>query len=52
MDLVDEDFVDNLCGTYGGIGVSAKDSKTFPPLIKAMEEEILKAINLPNYLNN
>ncbi|MDQ7784035.1 MAG: GTPase HflX [Desulfomonilaceae bacterium] len=42
-DLVAPDIVDNICGRFGGIGVSALDSKTFPPLIAKMEDEILRA---------
>lgn len=40
-DLVDPEVAENLCETYGGIGVCAKDSKTFPPLIARMEDEII-----------
>ncbi len=40
-DLMPADTVANLCAAHQGIAVSAIDSKTFPPLIKRMEDEIL-----------
>ncbi|MBI5251451.1 MAG: GTPase HflX [Desulfomonile tiedjei] len=43
-DLVDPETASNICATYDGIAVSARDSKSFPPLIKRMEDEILTAI--------
>jgi GTP-binding protein HflX len=51
IDLVEAEYVESICRGYGGIGLSATDSKSFPPLIQAMEEEILKSLNSPNYLN-
>lgn len=44
-DLLGPDVVDNICERFGGIGISALDSKTFPPLIERMEDEILRAIS-------
>jgi GTP-binding protein HflX len=46
QDLVDSDAAANIAASYDGIAVSATDSKTFPPLIKRMEDEILTAISL------
>lgn len=45
QDLVDPDAAANIAASYDGIAVSATDSKTFPPLIKRMEDEILTAIS-------
>jgi GTP-binding protein HflX len=45
-DLMDPETVENICVSYDGIAVSAKDSKSFPPLIKRMEDEILTAISM------
>jgi len=44
VDLVDKDTVENLCARYHGIAISAVDSKTFPPLIRRMEDEILRTV--------
>ncbi len=44
QDLVDPETVANLCATYDGIGISAIDSGTFRPLIRRMEDEILRTI--------
>ncbi len=44
-DLLDPEVTDNICERFSGIGVSALDSKTFPPLIARMEDEILRAIS-------
>jgi len=41
-DLVDSEMVANVCALYNGIGISALNSKTFPPLIVRMEDEILR----------
>jgi GTPase len=46
QDLVDPDAAANISASYDGIAVSATDSKTFSPLIKRMEDEILTAISL------
>jgi GTPase len=40
-DLVPKEIADNICARYNGTGVSAITSRTFPPLIQAMEDEIL-----------
>jgi GTP-binding protein HflX len=45
IDLVDEETIENLCARYDGVAVSALTSKTFVPLIKRMEDEILKVID-------
>lgn len=47
QDLVEQELVDNVCARYDGIGISALSSKTFPPLIKRMEDEILRVFSLP-----
>lgn len=41
-DLVDPEAVRNICARFGGIAISAFNSKTFPALIKRMEDEILQ----------
>ncbi len=41
QDLMPAETVENLCAAHQGIAVSAIDSKTFPPLIRRMEDEIL-----------
>jgi GTPase len=43
-DLVSEEIVSNICSRYNGTGVSAINSRTFPPLIQAMEDEILLSL--------
>jgi GTPase len=40
-DLMPAETVENLCTAHQGIAVSAIDSKTFPPLIRRLEDEIL-----------
>jgi GTP-binding protein HflX len=47
QDLVEPDLVRNICARYDGIGICAHDSKTFPPLIRRMEDEILSLISEP-----
>jgi GTP-binding protein HflX len=47
QDLVDPVTVDNICASYDGIGISAINSKTFPPLVKRMEDEILRSLSIP-----
>ncbi|MEW6530803.1 MAG: GTPase HflX [Thermodesulfobacteriota bacterium] len=47
QDLVEPDLVRNICARYDGIGICAHDSKTFPPLIRRMEDEILSLISVP-----
>lgn len=44
MDLMPPEIVANICATYDGIAVSAFSSKTFPRLIRRMEDEILLAL--------
>ena len=44
-DLVPLETVENLCDSYDGIGISAMDVSTFPPLIKRMEDEILMTLS-------
>jgi GTPase len=43
-DLVPEETVDTICDRFDGIAVSAISSKTFGPLIKRMEDQILMAL--------
>ena len=43
-DLVAPEIVENLCAAYQGVAVSALNSKTFPPLIQRMEDEILLSL--------
>jgi GTPase len=43
-ELVPPETVANLCEAHQGIAISAIDSKTFPPLIKKMEDEILLSL--------
>ncbi len=45
IDLADQETVDNLCARYDGVAVSALNSKTFDPLIRRMEDEILKVVD-------
>jgi len=47
QDLVNPGIADNICASYHGIGVSAINSKTFPPLIARMEDEILRRLSVP-----
>ncbi len=46
-DLIDPVTLGNICASYDGIGVSAIDTKTFAPLIKRMEDEILRKLSMP-----
>jgi GTP-binding protein HflX len=48
IDLVDSEMVANVCALYNGIGISALNSKTFPPLIVRMEDEILRTRSVPS----
>ncbi|MEW6348123.1 MAG: GTPase HflX [Thermodesulfobacteriota bacterium] len=41
QDKAGMELVRRTCAAYDGIGISALDSKTFPPLIKRMEDEII-----------
>ncbi len=47
QDLVDPVTVDNICASYDGIRISAINSKTFPPLVRRMEDEILRTLSMP-----
>ncbi len=47
QDLIDPVTVDNICVSYDGIGISAINSKTFPPLVRRMEDEILRTLSMP-----
>jgi GTP-binding protein HflX len=51
-DLVAPDVVENLCASYEGTAISARDSKTFRPLIQKMEDEILDAFPVRHRLSN
>jgi len=44
-DLVDPETVANLCARFGGVGISATNPKTFSPLIRRMEDEILRVLS-------
>ncbi len=44
-DLVPSETADNLCTAYNGVAVSAIDPRTFPPLIKRMEDDILMTLS-------
>ena len=48
IDMADPEIVANLCARHGGIGISAIDSRTFPPLIRRMEDEILLTLSAEN----
>lgn len=45
IDLVPDDIVQNVCISYSGIAISALDSKTFPPLIHRLEDEVVKTLS-------
>ena len=45
IDLVPDDIVQNVCTSYSGIAISALDSKTFPPLIHRLEDEVVKTLS-------
>lgn len=45
IDRADPYMVAHLVDRYGATGVSALDSKTFPPLIRRMEDEILACMD-------
>jgi GTP-binding protein HflX len=47
-DLVGPERLENICRRYDGIGLSALSSKTFPPLVERMEEEILQTFSAPS----
>lgn len=44
-DLADPEMASNLCARYDGIAISAINSRTFPPLIRRMEDEILLSLS-------
>jgi GTP-binding protein HflX len=50
-DKVDPETVDHICARCDGIGISAINSKTFPPLVKRMEDEILRNLSVEEALN-
>jgi GTP-binding protein HflX len=50
-DKVDPESVEHICARYDGIGISAVNSKTFPPLVKRMEDEILRNLSVEEALN-
>lgn len=45
-DKVDSETVEHICARYDGVGISAINSKTFPPLVKKMEDEILRNLSV------
>jgi GTP-binding protein HflX len=45
IDLAQKEVVDNLCERYEGVAISATNSKTFPGLIRRVEDEILRVIS-------
>ena len=50
-DKVDPETVEHICARYNGIGISALNSKTFPLLVKRMEDEILRNLSVEEVLN-
>jgi len=44
QDLLDSEIANNISERYHGIGLSALNSKTFPTLVAAMEDEILRSL--------
>lgn len=44
IDLADDDIVQNVCSSYNGIPISALDSRTFPPLVHRLEDEVMGSI--------
>ncbi|MGD9819192.1 MAG: GTPase HflX [Desulfomonilaceae bacterium] len=44
-DLVPDEVVQNICLSYNGLPISALNSKTFPPLIQKLEDEVLSSLN-------
>lgn len=47
QDLASTETVENICSRYDGIAISALNSKTFPPLLHRMEDEILRSLSAP-----
>jgi GTP-binding protein HflX len=46
-DLALADMVEHICARDDGAAISALDSRTFPPLIRRMEDEILRILAEP-----
>ncbi len=44
QDRVAPDLFEQICTAYDGIGISALNSKTFPPLIRRMEDDIIHIV--------
>ncbi len=44
-DLADDDIVQNVCSSYNGIPISALDSRTFPPLVHRLEDEVMRSLS-------
>ncbi len=51
IDMVKPDIVANVCARYDGTGICARNSKTFPPLIRRMEDEILRTMSEPSEMS-
>lgn len=49
IDLASPELVANVCARYDGIAVSAINTKTFPPLVERVEDEILQVISIAPY---
>jgi GTP-binding protein HflX len=45
IDLADDDIVQNVCSSYNGIPISALDSRTFPPLVHRLEDEVMRSLS-------
>ena len=45
IDLVDSEAVENICARFGGTAISAFNTRTFPTLVKRMEDEILQSLS-------
>ncbi len=52
QELVPAETVANLCDRFDGIAVSAINSRTFFPLIRKMEDEILLTLSAPSEMEN
>jgi len=50
-DKADSETVEHICARHDGIGISAINSKTFPPLVKRMEDEILTNLSTGDNFN-
>ncbi len=51
QDKVDPETVEHICARYDGTGISAINPKTFPPLVRRMEDEILRNLSVEEVLN-